>query len=174
MKRRLALALALVLVPSLPACEKLDDFDTKGDAAYCGAIVDAAFVRTSEGEGGFAHEARLELRIDTTKLTTFPGILTSDDEGCGAGLPTFVDAKIRVPNEIPHDPLSSMTFEDGQVQNIIGWVNASCRGSIFVIVSLLKTDRVDVRLIESGDLARSGLDVFSLFSLTRRENGCGF
>jgi hypothetical protein len=163
----------LVCLLLLPACEKLDQFDTKGDSAYCGAVVDASFVRTSEANGGFAHAARLELHIDTSKLNTSPGELTSDDQSCNGG-PTFDGAVLRVVQEVLHDPLSSMTFEDGQVQNVIAWVDTSCRGSMLAIVSLLKTDRVDVRLLEPRDLAAQGKDVFTLFSLSRYDNGCNF
>lgn len=168
----LRVALAGLCVSALTGCEKLDGFDTKGGAAYCGHIVDAQFVRTVRG--GFEHEARMRLSLDTAQLNSAPGRITTSDNGCGEGAPTFDSAPIRVQQELKHDPLSLMTFEDGQVHNIIGWVDAECRGSVLVVVSLLKTDRVDVRLLEPRDLSREGNDVFSVFTLTRNENGCGF
>jgi hypothetical protein len=170
--RRRAAPLALACLLALPACEKLDSFDTKGDAAYCGPIIDAQFVRTVES--GFGHEARMRLELDTAHLNSAPGWITTSDTGCPGDSPMFDDDAIRVQPEVKHDPLSAMTFEDGQVQNIVGWVNARCRGSVLVIVSLLKTDRVDVRLLEPKDQVPTGNDVFSVFSLTRNETGCGF
>jgi hypothetical protein len=157
----------------LAACQNMDSFDTtKGDAAYCGPIIDARFVRTVTG--GFDHDALMHLEVDASHLNSFPGNITTNDKGCD-GLPTFNGSEIRVQEELKHDPLSLMTFEDGQVQNVIGWVN-NCRGSVMVIVSLLKTDRVDVRLLEPKDHfeSESSTDVFSVFTLTRNEGGCGF
>jgi hypothetical protein len=168
-----AAPLALACLSVLPACENVDKFDTKGEAAYCGSIIDAQFIRTLEDKGGFGHDARMRLQLDTAHLNSAPGRITTDDMGCGDS-PTLSDAQIRVQPEMKHDSLYLMTFEDGQVQNIVGWVDVKCRGSVLVILSLLKTDRVDVRLLEPKDLVSTDNDVFSVFQLTRNESGCGF
>jgi hypothetical protein len=167
-----AAPLALACLSVLPACEDIEKFDTKGDAAYCGSVIDAQFVKTREDQGGFGHDARMRLQLDTSQLNSAPGTITTDDTNCN-GSRTFDGAEIRVQPEMKHDPLYLMTFEDGQIQNIVGWAN-SCRGSSLVILSLLKTDRVDVRLLEPKDLVPTGNDVFSVFQLTRNEIGCGF
>jgi hypothetical protein len=89
-----------------------------------------------------------------------------------SGPPTFNGAEVRIQPEVVNDSLSSMTFEDGQVYNVIGWVD-SCRGSMLAIISLSKADRVEVRLLEPRDIAGKSHDVFSLFSLRRYQDGCG-
>jgi hypothetical protein len=181
------------------ACEKLDRFDTKGSAAYCGYIVGAKFVRTSETEGGFARDLGLRLEIDTGSLSDRPGTLTSDDAATGPCVPraTFDHTPLVVTPEVNHDPLSAMTFEDGQVRNVVAWADSTCRGPMLAVVSLYVNDRVDVRLlkpapvpsasgaggapgsVDAGAPALGGAppverDAFALFRLERRADGCGF
>jgi hypothetical protein len=171
--------LFVVLAAPLCSCQSLARFDTKDGGAYCGPIVSAQFVRTLESEGGFQGSLRLRLEIDTDHLTTLPGKLTTDDAQDGPCMPraTFDRASLRVTPEVVHDALSTMTFEDGQVQNIVAWVDSTCRGPMLAVVSLLKSDRVDVRLLQPSAAAAAGdtkRDAFALFSLDRLDNGCGY
>ena len=180
---------AVVLGVALAAlsCESLARFDTRSGEPFCGPIVGAQFVRTPESEGGFRARwstpsgyrvlgARLEL--DTDSLTTTPGSLSTNDAGagpCGAR-PTFDRAPLRVTPEVVHDSLSSMEFEDGQVQNLVAWVDSTCRGPMLAVVSLYKNDRVGLRLMKprsapptAGATATPERDAFALFSLDRRD-----
>ena len=185
MSRPLGL-LALLLGASLVSCQSLSRFDTENGAAYCGPIVSAQFVRTvlgpdvtpPEARVGFQREFRLKLEIDANHLTTAPGTLTTDDAADGPCQPraTFDKSPLRVTPEVVHDALSNMTFEDGQVQNIVAWVDSTCRGPMLAVVSLLKNDNVDVRLLKPalGTGTEPKTDSFALFSLDRCDNGCGF
>jgi hypothetical protein len=171
-----ALGLLLAL-----GCQSLDTFDTERGDAYCGAIVDAQFVRTSLTVGGFQRQLRLGLEIDTGALTTTPGRVWTDDalDGPCAPSATF-DTKtssLRVTPEVVRDPLSTLTFEDGQLHNIVAWVDSTCRGPMLSIVSLYKDDRVEVRFLRPGAASTGGTkaqDAFARFSLSRRKHGCGY
>jgi hypothetical protein len=186
------LPLVGALLIGAPACQSVDRFDTKGGGAYCGSIVPGQFLRTPCDQGGFQRNLRLRIQIDTDKLTTTPVTITSDDNqnctgssgsscdttGCGPCAPhaTFENAPLRVTQELVNDPLWSMTFEDGQVHNFIGWVDSTCRGTMLGIVSLYKNDRVEARFLrpvppESGAPER---DAFGVFDLSRYDQSCGF
>jgi hypothetical protein len=182
--------LPIVLACPLFSCQSLARFDTKNGAAYCGSMVGAQFISTPkppvpspESDVGFQRLLRLRLEIDTDHLTTVPGKITTDD-GTGPGgaadspcVPqaTFENASLRVTPEIVHDTLSTMTFEDGQIQNIMAWVDSTCRGPMLAVVSLMKNDHVDVRLLKPaiGPPNTTKRDSFALFSLDRQDNGCG-
>lgn len=176
MSRVVPLALLVPVALSL-SCQSIDKFDTKNGGAYCGGIVGAQFIRTNENEGGFARTLRLGLTLDVARLTTTPGTLTTDDAADGPCAPraTFDHAALRVTPEVVEDPLSTMTFEDGQIQNVIAWADSTCSGSMLVVVSLMKDDRVDVRLLKpAAPAATDRRDAFALFPLARSESGCGF
>jgi hypothetical protein len=158
-------------------CENLSRFDTGGTAAYCGAVVGAQFIRTTEARGGFRRDIRLSLTLHASDLSTAPGEITTDDASVGpcAPQPTFLRAPLRVTQEINNDALSTMSFDDGQVRNVITWAQSSCRGPMQAIVSLYKNDHVEVRLLKPGDpTAASQSDAFALFQMSRSESGCGF
>jgi hypothetical protein len=150
-------------------------FDTKGKTAYCGQIVDSSFVLTPSSQGGFDRRLQMKLRIDTTQLSERPGSITTDDADGGPckGAPTFDDAELVVTTEVQNDPLSSLAFDEGQVHNIVAWVESSCRGKMLGVVSLYKSNRVEVRLLKPGTSATQR-DAFALFRLERSEKGCGF
>jgi hypothetical protein len=156
-------------------CQSLDRFDTKGNAAYCGQVVDSKFVLTPSSQGGFDRQLRMKLKLDTTQLSSNPGSVTTYDADGGPcnGAPTFDDAELVVTTEIQNDPLSTMVFDDGQVQNIVAWVDSTCRGKMLSIVSLYKSNRVEVRLLKPGTSA-TNRDAFALFRLDRSEHGCMF
>lgn len=174
--RVLAQLTALAVLPAL-GCESLAAFDTAGEAAYCGRSVDARFVRTPPAEGGF-ERIRLRAELDPAALTSTPARLTTDDAADGpcAPLATLADAPVEVTPELVHDSLSALTFEDGQAQNVIGWVSSTCRGRMLAVVSLYAGgDRVDVRLLRPRDPAIAGdRDAFIRFLLDRSRSGCGY
>lgn len=165
------------LASLLFGCQSLDRFDTKNGAAYCGAIESSQFIWTTPDEGGFARQLRLKLELDTASADTSPGKMTTDDTSDGPCKPsaTFDHAPLRVTPEVARDSLSLMTFDEGQVHNFIAWVESSCRGSMLSVVSLYKSDRVDVRILKPAPAGAGGQrDAFALFPLDRREGGCGF
>ena len=174
--RTLSALLAAVLPALVLGCQSIDRFDTNGKAAYCGRIVDSQFVLTPNTQGGFDRQLRVRLKLDTSALDSTPGTLTTDDADGGPckGAPSFSEAKLIVTKELANDPLSTMTFEDGQVHNIVAWVESSCRGKMLGIVSLYKSRQVEVRLLKPGTDTAKERDAFALFQLDRYEHGCGF
>jgi hypothetical protein len=172
----------LVLVAST-SCRDADRFDTSGDDAFCGSIVDAKFVRTTPGEGatgalsGLERNMRMRLEIDAENLSTIPGELTTDDTEAGPCAPvaTFDKAPLLVTPETLHDPLSQLTFGEAQEQNLLTWVR-SCRGPMIAIVSLLASDDIEVRLLEppTWETDSAPRPAFALFELSRRAEDCGF
>ena len=174
----LRLSVAVAMVVAATACDSLERFDTKGKSAFCGNIVGSTFVWTPDTKGGFDRGMALRLTIDASALNTVPGRLTSDDakDGPCAPYPTFDKAKLVVTPEVVNDPLSSMTFSDGQAQNVIAWVDSTCRGKMLAVLSLYKTNHVELRLLRPGAEASdpANRDAFALFPLDRNDDGCGF
>lgn len=168
----------LCFLVALSGCENLSRFDTKGSAAYCGTIVGAQFVRTTESKGGFRRDLRLRLQLDTETLSTLPGTLSTDDAAVGPCAPNalFHEAPLRVTPEVVNDALSSLEFEEGQVHNVVAWVDSSCRGPMLSIVSMYKNGHVALRLLKPGTTGIDGTDrdAFALFQMARSDTGCGF
>ena len=172
-KRVLGLC-ALVLLAS--GCHTLDRFDTKDGEAYCGNIVSAAFVQE-----GFTAGLRLRLTMDTDKLDSVPGTLTTDDAETGPCKPEprLHAAPMRVTEAMLHDPLSTFDFGTGRDENFMAWVDSSCEGPMLAVVSLMRNDDVEVRLMKPGKLpdataTEPGPAGFALFQMTRQKNDCGF
>jgi hypothetical protein len=160
---------------STTACSSLDRFDTKDGDAYCGSIVSAAFVRE-----GFPPDLRVKLTIDTDALDSTPGTLTTDDASGGpcAPVPRLSGAVLRVTETMLHDPLSTFDFGTGRDHNLMTWVDSTCEGPMLAVVSLLRNDDVEVRLMKPPATASAGTEPpqpgFALFQLTRRKDACGF
>ena len=153
----------------------MDRMPPKGSTAYCGQVVDSKFVLTPSSQGGFDRTLRMRLRLDTDHLSDHPGNVTTYDADGGPckGAPTFDDAELVVTSEVQNDPLSTLAFDEGQVLNIVAWIDSTCRGKMLGVVSLYKSNRVEVRLLKPGTSPGSR-DAFALFRLERSENGCGF
>jgi hypothetical protein len=169
------LALASVFLIGLTGCNELDRFDTTDGSAYCGSIVSAAFVRE-----GFPPDLRLRLTLDVDKLETVPGTLRTDDATTGpcAPSPRLATAPMRVTEAVLHDPLSTFDFGTGRDKNFMAWVEA-CDGPMLAVVSLMKNDDVELRLMTPPGPPAAGETEpppagFALFQLTRRDNDCGF
>jgi hypothetical protein len=160
------------LLLGLCACDDLSRFDTKGGGAYCGSIVDASFVRQ-----GFAQHTRLQLKLDTDRLSSQPGSISSDDTVDGPCAPqaTFNNAALRSSEKLQADPLSTLAFGDARELNLMTWVDASCGGSYLGVVSLMRNDDVEVRLMR-GQANDDGEEVgpFGVFHLARFSADCGY
>lgn len=156
---------ALLVVVLGTGCENLERFDNSDGSAYCGSIVDASFVRQ-----GFAQHTRMELRLDIDARTTFPGRITTDDskDGACAPDPTFQKAQLRTPTKLHGDPLSLLSFGQSREANLLAWVDSTCDGTYLAVVSLMKNDDVEVRLLR-GEADADGNEVgpFGVFHLSR-------
>jgi hypothetical protein len=169
--RRVPILIALAL---LGGCRDIERFDTAEGEAYCGAIVTAPFVFE-----GFPVDLRLRLRIDTGHLDSVPGTISTDDSGgeC-APKPLFDRAELRVAPDVLSDPLSTLEFGHGRELNVIAWVRPSCSQPMLAVVSLMKNDDVELRLLraprEPTATEPDPLAGFALFQLRRQNGACGF
>jgi hypothetical protein len=155
----------LLLAPCAGGCHDLERFDTGSDSAYCGSIVDASFVRQ-----GFAQHTRMELRLDVDRLRTFPGRISTDDSTDGVCAPeaTFERSILRIPQPLHGDPLSLLAFGESREANLLAWVESTCDGSYLAVVSLMKSDDVEVRLMRGqADAEGNEVGPFGVFHLTR-------
>ncbi|MFZ5897282.1 MAG: hypothetical protein ACOY0T_39855 [Myxococcota bacterium] len=170
-------------------CSSLDRFDTKGTEAYCGSLVAAP-----PFEAGFVPESSrpslsLALTLDATALTArgeasaVVGRLSSDDAQrglCAAdGLALFNGAPLRTMPELDRDPLSSLEFGSGRDYNFFAWVDSTCQGTLLALLSLMRNDDVELRLLKPKPLPPAGAGPaeqpgFGLFYLARQKSGCGF
>jgi hypothetical protein len=154
-------------------CHDLDRFDTGNDEAYCGSIVSGGPFRE-----GFPANLRLRATIDTSNLTTLPGTLTTDDQSCSA-TPLLHAAPMRATEQLLHDPLSTFDFGTGRDHNFFAWVDSSCQGPMLAVVSLMKNNDVEVRLMKPPTPPATGTGDpdpawFGVFQLARHHGDCGF
>jgi len=175
---------------SAASCGDLDGFNSKPDEAYCGTIGLPPF------QSGFVDEdspsvLTLALTLNTDKLPTEPGILSSKDPLGICGTPEapqalFQNAPLRAIPELQHDVLSALTFGEGHEHDFFAWVDSTCLGTMVAVVSLMKNNYVELRLFKPAPFPgpsptpaqRPG---FALFHLNPKplykpdtEGGCGF
>jgi hypothetical protein len=146
-------------------CQNLDRFDTSDGSAYCGSIVDASFVRQ-----GFAQHTRMELRLDIDQLRRFPGRISTDDSTDGVCAPqaTFEKARLRIPTKLEADPLSLLAFGESREANLLSWVDSTCDGTYLAVISLMRSDDVEVRLLRGAeDVDGKEVGPFGVFHLSR-------
>jgi hypothetical protein len=170
-------ALVLLLAPVLAGCRDLSGFTTHGDR-YEGSVVSAAFVR-STGDAGVEVGTRLCLTLDTDHLQDAPGALSTDDG-------RFHAAPLRTIPQIWLDPLSTLTFGEGRLKNLVYVVSATTPFSdgngpdVFAVISLMQSGDVEVRLLrgapppsEGGFTPATG-NLFAVFDLTRKPGPCSY
>jgi hypothetical protein len=165
----------------LAACRTLDRFDTGEDEAYCGAMVSAPFAHESFLPVNAPPTLQMRLRLDTDRLTTLPGSISTDDadRGLCAPLPLFDQAPLRAIEEAFHDPISTLNFGQGREHNLLVWVDSECQGTLVGVVSLMKSDDVELRLLKPAPHAAPDADPaerpgFAQFLLRRRKGDCNF
>ncbi len=154
---------------TLSGCRTLDRFDTTGDDAYCGSIVSAQFVRQ-----GYPPDMRLRLELDMSAWATNPGTITTDDTASSpcTDQPRFENAVMRASDEVQNDLLSTLDFGTGRDENLVVWIESTCEGPVLGVLSLMKNDSVEIRLLKpppAGDASPG----FALFQLERRSGDCG-
>lgn len=197
--------LAIALAPCSLGCTSLDRFDTDGNAAYCGSMVgspafhegilpdgvrpalrmrmkldiDALRERTSRAYGNSESGARNETRPSQTVVVG--NIATDDEDGLCAseGMALFDNSALRAIPELDHDPLSTLEFGDGRDYNFFAWADSTCQGTMLAVVSLMRNDDIEVRVLKPATLPPADAQAesrpgFGLFTLSRRDEGCGF
>lgn len=176
---RAALAVAVVGI-ALVACRDISGFSTHGDR-YEGAVVAGQFVRVGVDAG-----TTLCLTIDTDHLEDGPGDLWTSDG-------RFAMAALRPIPQIWHDPLSTLSFGDGRLKNLVYVVAATTPfadgdgNDVFAVVSLMQSGDVEVRLLRgappvptaTGDASQLDAgasppieNVFAVFTLSRQPGPC--
>jgi hypothetical protein len=164
-----ALALVVPAVSALAvACSDVTRFSSNGDH-YEGTVVAGDFVRS-----GINPSTNLCLVLDASHLQDAPGTLTSSDG-------RFVSTPLRPIPQIWHDPLSTLAFGEGRVQNLVyvatPIAGVDPLGDIVAIVSLMQSGGVEVRLFRGApqlDAGPGGNNLFGVFSLTRESGQCSF
>jgi hypothetical protein len=164
-----ALRLALLASVALACgCQDVTRFSSSGDH-YQGNVAAGDFVRA-----GFDPSASLCLVLDASHLQDAPGTLTSSDG-------RFQSTPLRPIPQIWHDPLSTLSFGEGRVQNLVydatPVADADAFGDIIAVVSLLQSGGVEVRLFRGApgiDAGPGGTNLFGVFSLTRASGPCSF
>jgi hypothetical protein len=171
-------------------CSSLDRFDTKGTAAYCGSLVAVpAFEAGLLPKSSRPRSLNATLKLDIGALTqrgdqsAVVGSLTTDDADrglCATQQAALFDAApLRTMPALDSDALSTLEFGSGHDYNFFAWVDSSCQGTMLSVVSLMRNDSVELRLLkpaampapEAGPEQQPG---FGLFYLERRNSGCEY
>jgi hypothetical protein len=175
MKRAIALGWSLL---ACVGCRDLSGFSTGGDR-FEGAVVQGDFVRA-----GVAPLTNMCLSLDADHLQDAPGAISTDDG-------RFHVAALRSIPQIWHDPLSTLSFGEGRLKNLIYAAAASTPfadgmdGNVLAIVSLMQSGHVEVRLLrgapgltaaasDSGSQGAPAGNVFAVFDLTRQSGPCSY
>jgi hypothetical protein len=181
----LSQCLLLAFAALLPAvgCRNLDSFDTRGSDAYCGALLSQPDFQDGFLPEGSKPDLELSLKLDTSKLTSEPGILRSNDALTGLCASTvgalFQDAPLRAIPEVDHDVLSALSFGEGHEHDFFAWVDSSCQGTMLAVVSLMKNQQVEIRLFKPARLPPLNAKPdqkpgFAVFHFEVQKDGCGF
>jgi hypothetical protein len=178
MRRAFVAASVLGLTPALVACRDLSSFTTSG-GSFEGAVVSADFVRA-----GVDASTRLCLTLNADHLQDAPGVLSTSDG-------RFHSVAMRTIPQIWQDPLSTLTFGEGRLKNLVYVLSASQpfadgNGSdVFAVVSLMQSGGVEVRLLrgappsvpvkpDAAAPAPPGGNLFAVFALSRQSAPCSY
>lgn len=155
------------------ACRDVTRFSSKGDR-FEGSVVKGSFVRS-----GVVEDARMCLTLDTDHLQDAPGSITTSDG-------RFHRTPLRPIPQIWHDPLSTLEFGDGRVQNLVYAASPALGDGgpfeaqdVMVIVSLMQSDHIEVRLLRGAPQTDAGVPpagvasaLFGVFNLERLPGAC--
>jgi hypothetical protein len=158
------------------ACRDASRFSTKPGERYEGSVVKGSFVRS-----GIAENTSMCLSLDTDQLQVAPGSISTSDG-------RFKSTVLRPIPQIWHDPLSTLSFGDGRVQNLVYAAGPLVQDAgpeegqdIIVVISLMQSDQLEVRLLRGAPQEDAGppppgvaAAVFGVFTLERRTGPCAF
>jgi hypothetical protein len=149
-------------------CTEVTRFSNSGDH-YQGTVVSGEFVRANVNDG-----TSLCVVLDASHLQDTPGTLSSSDG-------RFQNTPLRPIPQIWHDPLSTLAFGEGRVQNLVYIASpipdADALGDITAVVSLMQSGGLEVRLFRGApaiDAGPGGNNLFGVFSLSREPGQCSF
>jgi hypothetical protein len=113
------------------------------------------------------------LTLDADHLQDAPGALSTDDG-------SFSRSALRPIPQIWHDPLSTLSFGEGRIKNLVYVATSITGDDVFVVVSLMQSGGVEVRLLRGApglpaDAGSSaGGNLFAVFDLSRKSGPCSF
>ena len=120
------------------------------------------------------------LTLDADHLEDAPGAISSSDG-------RFASSALRPIPQIWHDPLSTLSFGDGRLKNLVYVVTATTPfgdgggDDVFAVVSLMQSGDVEIRMIRgapavaaAADAAPGPVNVFAVFDLSRKAGSCAF
>jgi len=155
-------------------CRDSSRFSSRGDH-YEGAVVQGSFVRA-----GINEDAQMCVSLDADHLQDAPGMLSTSDG-------RFHATPLRPIPQIWHDPLSTLAFGDGRVQNLVyvaSPITAADPQDVVVFVSLMSEGGIEVRLVRGAPQSDAGTPdagpatttppLFGVFALGRHEGTCSF
>jgi len=174
-------ALALLGALSVISCHNLDGFTSKPGEAYCGALPSQPEFQDGFVKTGSPPNLEPALRLDTSRLTSRPGSLSSSDSASGLCAPQalFEDAPLRAIPEVDHDVLSTLRFGEGHEHDFFAWVDSTCQGTLLSVVSLMKNNQVEMRLFKparnpSPGATAADLPGFAVFQMhPKKLSDCG-
>ncbi len=150
------------------SCHDLSRFSNDGDH-YEGNIVGGNFVLA-----GFDAKTQLCLVLDANQLQEAPGTISSSDG-------RFASTTLRQIPQIWHDSLSTLSFGEGRLQNLVYVASPLAAvddgGDVFAIVSLMQSGGVEIRILRgapTNDGGASPGNLFGIFSLSRAGGACSF
>jgi hypothetical protein len=161
---------AVLALAGVTGCRDLSGFSTTDGDRYENAVVDAGFVLAGLQPGTTGC-----LTIDADHLQDVPGAISTSD-----GL--FHRTPLRPIPQIWHDPLSTFSFGEGRLKNLMYIATSSAGDDVLVVVSLMQSGDVEVRLLrgapglpeEAGSPPISGGNLFAVFDLTRKTGPCSY
>ena len=168
----------------LLGCDRLERFDTEGEAAYTGCMIGAPFAHEGmlETSDPPILEASLELDVDALFANedppSSPGTLsTAPDQGLCAPDPLFDEAPLRLMRSLQHDALSLLGFGQGRDHSFMAWVDSTCQGTMLAVVSLMHDDTVELRLLKpapapASDAGPDASPGFGVFRLDQSNRSC--
>jgi hypothetical protein len=160
---RLAYVGLAALGASLLACERLDRYGT-GAGSLEGTVEAADLVRA-----GFAPGVRACLELDTAKLQSEPGFVSTSDG-------RFARTPLRPIPPLASDALSNLSFADGQVRNLLFALRESGAAprDTLAVVSLLDDKRVELRVLDGAPGAAGAEPLYGIFPLERKATRCSY
>jgi len=162
---------ALILsAPLLTACRDVSSFSTGTGNRYVGPVVPADFVLS-----GIGSSVQLCLYLDADHLQDAPGNITSSDG-------TFHATPLRPIPQLWHDPLSTFSFGEGRLKNLLYVASTTAGDDVFVVVSLMQSGDIEVRLLrgaptlpgDSGEAPAAPANIFAVFDLSRKTGPCSY
>jgi hypothetical protein len=184
MKPALAIASVGLLLAGAPACRDLSGFTTGTGSSYEGPVVTAAFVRAyidaaARTDSGALATTQACLSLDADRLQDAPGNLSTSD-----GM--FHAVPMRTIPQVWQDPLSTLSFGEGRIKNLIYVASATqpfpdgAGSDVFVILSLMQSGDVEVRLLRGAPASSEGGagspddHLFAVFDLKRKSTPCSY